>query len=130
MDYPPVTEEGLIVMTTPQKQNVEKDNNGSVTPAGGTADAEAVIDFVKALRSNRGEIERSVFNKDSYGRIALEVAIPTVIMVSGVVGAVAMITIIDNKWGNGARANRLIDKGVFDNVRITDNGEVLTVAAG
>jgi hypothetical protein len=130
MDYPPVTEEGLIVMTT-QKQNIEKEgNNGGVTPAGGTADAEVVSDFVKALRSNRGEIERSVTHKDSYGRIALEVAIPTVIIVGGVVGMTALCTIIDNKWGNGARANALIDKGVLNNVRINENGEVLTVAAG
>lgn len=89
-----------------------KANKEGVAPAGGQSDSDLVAAFAEALKKPGSSVE--VRHPAAYGRIALEVAIPTVIVVSGVVALVGVTTLIDNKWGNGSRVNRLIDKGVFN----------------
>ena len=88
----------------------------TVTPAGGETDGAVVNDFVRALQANRSEITRVIEKPRPYTRIALEAAIPTAVVMGGLVGAVAVLTVIDNKWGNGSRVQQLIDKGWFDGV--------------
>jgi hypothetical protein len=127
----PDTEEGLIHMATKQEVS-STEKSESVTPAGGESDSAVVSDFVKALHSNRAEIGRVLGKSRAYTRIALEAAIPTTIYVVGVVTTVGVLVAIDNKWGNGARANKLIERGVFDNVRLQnqDGALIATPSAG
>lgn len=86
----------------------------AVAPAGGKSDSDVVASFAEALKRPGTTIQ--VKDAPQYGRLFLEAAIPTAVVVGGVVVMSAAIIAIDNKWGHGARMDRLIDRGAFDNL--------------
>lgn len=104
--------------TSKQEITEKTEKTESVTPAGGESDSAVVS---RAMGKSAPK---------SYGRIALEAAIPTTIVAVGVVGMTAAIVAIDNMWGNGSRVNKLIDKGVFDKVKNTNVDGVPVVMPG
>lgn len=61
------------------------------------ADAKTVKEFITALDANWDKLE-SKFHKP-YGRIALEVAIPTAITVVGIFAVTAAVVFIDRRVG-------------------------------
>jgi hypothetical protein len=107
-----------IIMTTGKSVAPSSDSNKPevhvVAPAGGKTDSEIVATFAEALKRPGSVV--SVAAPTPYGRQVLEVAIPTAVVMGGVVLATAAIIAIDNKWGHGARVDRLIERGAFDNL--------------
>jgi hypothetical protein len=95
--------------TAPSNTNT----NDDVAPAGGKTDADIANKIAEALARPGATVR--VETSKPYGRIFLESAIPTAAIVGGIVAGVAVLTVIDNKWGVGSRVNKLIEKGVFDN---------------
>jgi hypothetical protein len=97
-------------MKAQQTQENKDSNDSEITPAGGQTDADLLRDFAAALKRPGTVVH--VKPPLSNGQLALMVAVPTVVLAAGVVGLNLALMAIDNKWGNGARANRLIDAGI------------------
>lgn len=85
-----------------------------VAPAGGKTDAEIASSFLSALRNPGSSVNVNV--QKPYTRIALETAIPTGIIVVGVIAVTAARVAISNKWGAGAQLSKLGDMSKALNV--------------
>lgn len=100
--------------TTTSKSVAPSAAHVDVAPAGGKTDSDIVATFAEALKRPGSSV--MVRPAAQYGRDFLEVAIPTAVVITGVVVGTAALIAIDNKWGHGARVDRLIERGAFDNL--------------
>jgi hypothetical protein len=124
------TGESIIMAetTTTSRKSVAPSADNDVAPAGGHSDTEVVRDFAALLRRPGSRIV--VREEPNYTRQFLETAIPTAVVVSGIVVGTAAIIAIDNKWGHGKRVDRLIDRGAFDNMGVKDAMAIMNPGAG
>jgi DNA-binding transcriptional MocR family regulator len=109
-DYPQTHERETSLMANPQK--VEKTEKTEETetppPAGGVNESEVAEKLVKALKGAGNVVIVNETDKRTLTRKTLEIAIPTASVMVVAVAGYAAVTVISNKWGDGARMREFL----------------------